>query len=36
VDRELEAVMETIFSALKSVRPTRRADARHPPLLGEG
>jgi very-short-patch-repair endonuclease len=36
IDREPEAVMETILSALTSADPTRRADARHPPLSGEG
>jgi very-short-patch-repair endonuclease len=36
IDRELDAVMETILSELNGAHPTRRADARHPPLSGEG
>jgi|SRR6266545_3044359 len=36
IDRELDAVMEMVFSELSSAHPARRADARHPPLSGEG
>jgi very-short-patch-repair endonuclease len=36
IDRELDVVMETIWLELILAHPTRRADARHPPLSGEG